>query len=635
MSQLKNLLFFLCFFILYFSFAKEKYLILDNDNHELNVAPYLSFFRDTNSTYFLKDILEEKSFIQNTQKNPNIAYTKATIWGKFTIKNRTNKQWFLEVSEVILDSLIFYIPIENEKYIVQKAGLFVIDTNNYYQTNRYVYDLKIEPNSQKTYFFKVKSIRLQFPMKVFPFEKLIQKNHKHDLADGVYYGFVIIMFLYNLFLFFSTRDRNYLLYVLYLFTSGFYIFWIKGHFTEFLPSNYLWINKYGVTFSAFSGMTSIIFSVYFLELKKHLKKMFYVLMIMFYLLIIPIILNFMEYNLFASKMTQLIIFFTFFAIIISAFFSYFKGYHFARFFIIGWIGFIGSVMIYILKTANVLPLNVWTANSMQIGSSWEMLLLSLALADRINLYRKKIKISERELYELNQVLTSQNKRLQEYTYMVSHNLRGPIASLLGMIELYDEVNVDNSFNKEVIKHVKTASKNLDTIVIDLNTSIRTIENVNINTSHVLLKDIFEIIQQNLHLQIQESKPTIIIDLKVSNLQTNKSYLESILFNIIQNSLKFKDKIRPLVINITSQQLNHQDEYYDCISITDNGIGMDLIKSKDHIFKFYYQGQNSIEGRGIGLYLVRLQMETLGAKIQVSSTLNEGTSFMLLFPIVKE
>lgn len=633
MYQLKKLLFLFSIFSLYFSFAKEK-LILNDQNQGVNIAPYLSFFKDTNSIYFLEDILKEKAFIQNIQKNPNIAYTKATIWGKFTIQNKTNKQWFLEVSEVILDSLIFYIPIENDKYIVQKAGLFVIDSNNYYQTNRYVYDLKVEPNSQKTYFFKVKSIRLQFPMNVLPFAKLIQKNHQHDLADGVYYGFVMIMFLYNLFLFFSTKDKNYLLYVLYLFTSGFYIFWIKGHFTEFISVDYLWLNKYGVTFSSLSGMTSIIFSVYFLELKKHLKNMFYTLMIMFYILIIPIVLNFMGYNLFASKITQLIIFFSFFIIIISAFFSYVKGYNFARFFIIGWIGFVGSVMIYILKTANILPLNVWTANSMQIGSSWEMLLLSLALADRINLYRQKIKASEKELQNLNQVLTSQNKRLQEYTYMVSHNLRGPVANLLGMIDLYDEINIQNSFNKEVIKHIKTASENLDTIVIDLNISIRTIENVNLEISSIILKDIISNIQENLQLQIQEIKPTITFDLKVPIIQSNKSYVESILFNIIQNSLKFKDKSRPLSIQISSNQMNYEGEYYDCISIVDNGIGIDLIKNKDHIFKFYYQGQKSADGRGIGLYLVSLQMETLGAKIQLSSTVNEGTSFMLLFPIIK-
>ncbi len=634
------------FYFLFFTvqlFAQEDEMLLEKSGR-LNISPVLYFLYDTNSTYTFSNVISDKhqkEFKLNKQLNPNFPNTTATIWGKFTLNNQTDEEWVLEINEVVLDSFVLYIPKyipkENEVvYQVSKTGMFSETKSREFSINRYVFDLKIPPKSKRTYYFKVNSVRLQFPMFVMTFSNLVTSGHQYDLLDGAYYGFMMIMLLYNLFLFFGTKDKNYLLYSLYLFTAGFYISWIKGHFTELLNEDWLWVNNYGVIFSCISTMTSILFSVYFLELKKHLRKIYYVLIILFWLFLIPITINILGNYVLASKLIQFFAFVSLALVLVSSIIAYQKGYLFARFFIIAWTGFISGVLIYILKTVDVLPLNFWTANAMQIGSSWEMLLLSLALTDRINMYRQKIKKSQKELKDLNNVLTSQNKRLEEYTYMVSHNLRGPIASLLGIIELYDEKNLMNSFNKEVIKHVRTASKDLDKIVTDLNTSIRTIENVNLYLESISINEVIQKAINRLRLSIDESNALIHFNLEVKEIITYPQYLQSIIQNLLMNAIKFRSLERNLEISIYSSIKYIDNEKYCCIEVKDNGIGIDFSKyiNKDQIFKFYYQGNEKTEGRGVGLYLVRLQIEILGGIVDVYSKFGKGSTFSILFPYCK-
>ena len=111
------------------------------------------------------------------------------------------------------------------------------------------------------------------------------------------------------------------------------------------------------------------------------------------------------------------------------------------------------------------------------------------------------------------------------------------------------------------------------------------------------------------------------------MNTNKSYLESILLNLLTNAIKYKSESRKLKINIAAHRL---DDDKVILIFKDNGIGIDLQKNKDKIFGLYQRFHDYPDSKGLGLYLVKSQVETMGGTISIESKVNVGTTFTLTF-----
>ncbi len=157
-----------------------------------------------------------------------------------------------------------------------------------------------------------------------------------------------------------------------------------------------------------------------------------------------------------------------------------------------------------------------------------------------------------------------------------------------------------------------------------------------NSSSVIvpvnLKEELRLIKINIEKEIKETKATFIEDLsKGDRLWTVKPYLDSILLNLIYNAIKYRHPERPPVIAIRSEI---KDNYF-LLTIQDNGLGMDMSLCKDKIFTLYRRFHLHIEGKGMGLYLVKTQMVAMGGKIDVESRVNEGTTFYLSFKHIPE
>jgi signal transduction histidine kinase len=143
----------------------------------------------------------------------------------------------------------------------------------------------------------------------------------------------------------------------------------------------------------------------------------------------------------------------------------------------------------------------------------------------------------------------------------------------------------------------------------------------------LIKDIFENVFNQLNFLINLHKPILKIELSeeyISNI--NKSYLESIFLNLMTNSIKYRSATNQLKITITSKVINEEL----VISFKDNGIGIDMGRNKDKIFGLYQRFHNHPDSKGLGLYLVKSQVESMGGNISVESKLGKGTTFTLNF-----
>ncbi|QBN18354.1 PAS domain-containing sensor histidine kinase [Flavobacterium nackdongense] len=237
------------------------------------------------------------------------------------------------------------------------------------------------------------------------------------------------------------------------------------------------------------------------------------------------------------------------------------------------------------------------------------------------------KKQEVEKEQLIKELTQNNKDLQQFSYITSHNLRAPLSNLTGLLNLIDDIPIENPELKEIIDGFNKSTHLLNETINDLVKVIIIKDNPSIEKESLLLKDIFEDVFSQLDFLIGLHKPIILFNFEdVAFLNTNKSYLESILLNLLTNSIKYKSDKRKLKININAHQLGDNV----VLIFKDNGIGIDLERNKDKVFGLYQRFHDYPDSKGLGLYLVKSQVETMGGTISIESKVNVGTTFTLTF-----
>ncbi len=239
----------------------------------------------------------------------------------------------------------------------------------------------------------------------------------------------------------------------------------------------------------------------------------------------------------------------------------------------------------------------------------------------------EIKEKEKEREQLIRELTKNNNDLKQFSYITSHNLRAPLSNLTGLLNLIDDIPIENPELKELIEGFSTSTHLLNETINDLVKVIIIKDNPSIKKEKVHIKEVFENVFNQLNFLISLHKPILKIELEeeyISNI--NKSYLESIFMNLMTNSIKYRSTTNQLKINISSKVEN--DDLI--IKFKDNGIGIDMERNKTKIFGLYQRFHNHPDSKGLGLYLVKSQVESMGGTISVESNIGKGTTFTLTF-----
>lgn len=237
------------------------------------------------------------------------------------------------------------------------------------------------------------------------------------------------------------------------------------------------------------------------------------------------------------------------------------------------------------------------------------------------------KKQEKEKEQLIRELTQNNKDLKQFSYITSHNLRAPLSNLTGLLNLIEDITIEDQELKEILSGFNKSTHQLNDTINDLVKVIIIKDNPSIKKEAVLIKEIFENVFSQLNFQIELYKPIIKLNFeKVSIINTNKAYIESILLNLLTNSIKYKSENRKLKITITTEEIDDTV----VLIFKDNGIGIDLARNKDKVFGLYQRFHNYPDSKGLGLYLVKSQVETMGGTIDIESEVNKGTTFTLTF-----
>jgi PAS domain S-box-containing protein len=224
-------------------------------------------------------------------------------------------------------------------------------------------------------------------------------------------------------------------------------------------------------------------------------------------------------------------------------------------------------------------------------------------------------------------LIQHNNDLEQFTYIISHNLRAPVANIIGLTDMLKDDDVDEELRDEVVERVSLSIKNIDTVIQDLNYILQARGVVNEKRETVYFEDIINSIKTSIYnMLLIESVQFKCSFSDVESIFTIRSYIYSIFYNLSLNSIKYSRTGVAPVINITSHRVNDKIE----LCFKDNGKGIDLDKNGDQLFGLYRRFDTSTEGKGMGLFMVKTQVEALGGSIKIKSKLGEGTEFTIQF-----
>lgn len=384
-----------------FSSGIEKVTLSEGLDSRI-IGSKVYFLEDKEGDLTINDVIKSKDFVLSESEIVNFQVSESFFWLRVTIANEENTDDnFIEIIQPLLDNADFYYPVSGGYEELQSGMRFPFYQRKYDKSVNFLYQLDLNPGEEKTYYFRITSKeQILLPIKVLSKESFYSDTMNINIWFGLYIGVILIMFLYNLFVYISVRDKSYLYYVLHTLFVGITQATLTGYTFKFLWPNSPWFGNYSVfLFTCLVSIVGVQFLLEFMVVKKRAPRMFYVLRVfqlIYVAYLISSLLGFYSATYGAILSTQSII-----ALVIlgTSIYLYRKGYAEAKYYLIGWSAFMVAIIIYVVKDFGLLPYNNFTAYSLWWGSIAEVTLLSFALADKINIYKKEKEESQKKELE--------------------------------------------------------------------------------------------------------------------------------------------------------------------------------------------------------------------------------------------
>lgn len=233
---------------------------------------------------------------------------------------------------------------------------------------------------------------------------------------------------------------------------------------------------------------------------------------------------------------------------------------------------------------------------------------------------------EKTVSSRTEYLLKQNKQLESFTHMISHNLRSHVSNLNSLLYFYKEEESKDEKDFLIDQLEKTVN-NLGTTLNDLLEIIRIKEDAKKENERLSFEETFSKVKEIFERKIAETKAEIITDFsKAPEIEYSPVYLESIIQNLLSNALKYSSPERTPVIRFVTSIVNDSIQ----LEVSDNGLGIDLIKYGSQVFGLNKVFHFHPEAKGVGLFITKAQIEGMGGEIHVHSEVNKGTTFTILF-----
>lgn len=421
--------------ILPFILTGQTFVLSDERQQSIGGDNLLVYKSDT---YISIDSALNAPFYRPNADIPNLGLTRGQAWVAFDVENAGRKvDQLLKLANPNYDEVVVYRFLPNmeleERLVISKHVPF---GDRKYQDPNYLFDLRVPSGEQRFFYISVKSrTPLILPMSIILPEQHINTATDEQMLSGIYIGVILIMAVYNFLLFLSVLDRSYLYYVGYVLAIGLTQMSLKGVNFQFLWSDSPDFERLSVVlFASVAGVAALVFTINFLEIKTYFRRIHALLLGLVSMFCAAIVvLAFDDYLAFmimqsATTLTAVSV------LIVAVYVAYNRPKATpARFFVSAWSVLLVGSLIFMLKDYGLLPYNTFTVYSVQTASAIEMALLSFALANKINVYKKEKEESQEQalltLKENERLVREQNVVLEQRVKERTHALQETNTSL--------------------------------------------------------------------------------------------------------------------------------------------------------------------------------------------------------------
>lgn len=408
------------FFFLLYNTAFTQLATITNENQAYTISSDMEQWVDSSGLFTAEQVLQKGKFVNTKGRIPIFPNRIKNVWFRFSVKNLSSSPTaFLNIAYSNLSRVSLYSVERQRVTLMGKEGNEVIQAKGTAGLPNIIFNLQANPDSTKQYLLHVYSQHpIIVPAKVLTNNALHESINLQNIITSVYLGVLMVMFLYNFFLFFATKDNSYLYYIIYILFLAIAQTTIIGYEYRYIWPGNPALNYYSVVFtSSLSAIAGLVFSMHFLRTSLYAKRVHKWLQLLVVIYILGILSSFfgnlaisyqiLNYNGLAGVVS----------VLATSFYIARKNFRPAYFYLIAWLFFLISFSILILRNLAILPYTNFTTYVIYVGSSLEIALLSIALADKINVLRKEKEQSQAESLrrlQLNEkLIRDQNSMLEK------------------------------------------------------------------------------------------------------------------------------------------------------------------------------------------------------------------------------
>ncbi|MGV1099649.1 7TM diverse intracellular signaling domain-containing protein [Thiovibrio sp. JS02] len=669
-----------------FSLASAPAVSLTADQGTYHLGRHLELLQDPGAELTIAQIRRPEHdgrFSRSDSDSPGFGFTNAAVWARFTLANTLPRsiEYYLEIKYPLLDHMELYQPDESGGYTISEGGDRYPFAERAIQYRNNIFPITLGPGQQKTFYLRcITTSSLNLPVTLHSPANLASEISSEQTLLGIYYGILLVMMIYNLFIFISLKDNTFLYYVLFVLTYMLFQLSLNGMaFQYFWPNRIWWANNCTPLFIFLAYIWATQFTRKILDTPRNVPRLDAILRACLILSILgSVITLFFSYNLSIRLATLMSL--TVFALIAAGFLCMLKGYRPARYYFLAWSLFLLGVTVYALKTFGVLPHTFITNWGIQIGSAWEVILLSMGLADRfylmkqekeqlqseyaqemrdahdnleksfreLELFKNSLEklVEERteDLNNLNEDLAQEaldrknaeqraeaaSRAKSQFLASMSHEIRTPMNAILGMANMAAK-GAETPRMRQYLKIIQDSGQSLLALINDiLDFSKIEAGRLDLECTNFDLRETLDGLADMFSKQVAEKGIELIISLDRAvpcAVVGDPLRLRQILTNLTNNALKFTES-GEIVIGVRLEKTTG-DWASLRFSVKDSGSGINHDQIRK-LFNEYTQADTSTArlygGTGLGLAISKQLVTLMGGEISAESAPGQGSIF---------